>query len=61
VIAILPSVTQSATVANETGDTSTSLSPQDIAEAAVFLAARDPKVGSASPRFTIGDLMCAYS
>jgi NAD(P)-dependent dehydrogenase (short-subunit alcohol dehydrogenase family) len=65
VSAILPGITRSPMVARATGDPSAWLDPSDVAEAALFLVTRDPKVVipeiTIAPRVTIGTAACPYS
>ena len=65
VSAILPGITRSPMVAHVTGDASAWLDPSDVAEAALFLVTRDPKVVipeiTIAPRVTIGTAACPYS
>lgn len=65
VSAILPGITQSPMVAHAAGDPSTWLSATDVAEAALFLVTRNPKVVipeiTIAPRVTIGTAACPYS
>jgi NAD(P)-dependent dehydrogenase (short-subunit alcohol dehydrogenase family) len=65
VSSILPGITQSPMVVQAPGDPSTWLTPADVAEAALFLVTRDPKVVipeiTIAPRVTIGTAACPYS
>ena len=65
VSSILPGITQSPMVARAAGDPSSWLTPVDVAEAALFLVTRDPKVVipeiTIAPRVTIGTAACPYS